>query len=110
MLLPAEIEMTSILENNREAIAAACVRHRVLRLYAFGSALRHDFRPGESDLDLLVEFAPMAPYARVDACFGVLEELRAMLQVKIDLVVVGTVKNRYVARDIERTRQLLYTA
>jgi predicted nucleotidyltransferase len=102
--------MTSILENNREAIATACVRQRVLRLYAFGSALRHDLRPGESDLDLLVEFAPMAPYARVDAYFGMLEELRAMLKLQIDLVMVGAVKNRYVARDIERTRQLLYAA
>jgi predicted nucleotidyltransferase len=29
-----------------------------VRLDVFGSALRDDFRPGESDVDLLVEFAP----------------------------------------------------
>jgi predicted nucleotidyltransferase len=28
----------------------------------------------------------------------------------VDLVMVGAVKNRYVAQDIERTKQLLYAA
>ena len=102
--------MTSILENRRQAIVEACVRHGVVRLYAFGSALRDDFKPDESDLDLLVEFGPMEPYARVDAYFGMLEGLRALLGLEIDLVMVGAVKNPYIARDIERTRQMLYAA
>ena len=102
--------MTNLLENKRQAIAEACRRHGVARLDAFGSALRDDFRPGESDLDLLVEFAPMEAYARVDAYFSLLEELRTLLGQKIDLVMVGAVKNRYIARDIERTRQMLYAA
>lgn len=102
--------VTSVLDDKREAIAEACARHGVVRLDAFGSALRDDFRPGESDLDLLVEFAPMEPYARVDAYFGMLEELRALLGLEIDLVMAGAVKNPYIARDIERTRRMLYAA
>ena len=102
--------MTDILENKRQAIAQACKRHGVIRLDAFGSALRDDFRPDESDLDLLVEFGPMVPFARVDAYFGLLEELRALLGPKIDLVMAGAVKNPYIASDIERTRQMLYAA
>jgi uncharacterized protein len=102
--------MTRLLESKRQAIAQICERHGVMRLDAFGSALRDDFRPGESDLDLLVEFGPMEPYARVDAYFGMLEDLRSLLGLKIDLVMVGAVKNPYIARDIERTRQLLYAA
>ena len=102
--------MTGVLEDNREAIAEVCARHGVVRLDAFGSALRDDFRPDESDLDLLVEFAPMEPYARVDAYFGMLEELRALLGLKVDLVMAGAVKNPYIARDIERTRRMLYAA
>ena len=66
--------------------------------------------PCESDLDLLVEFGPMQPYARVDAYFGVLEELKALLALEIDLVMAGAVKNPYIARDIERTRRMLYAA
>ncbi len=102
--------MTGVLEDKREAIAEVCARHGVVRLDAFGSALRDDFRPGESDLDLLVEFGPMEPYARVDAYFGMLEDLRALLGIDIDLVMAGAVKNPYIARDIERTRRMLYAA
>jgi len=102
--------MTSVLENKLEAIVEVCVRHGAVRLDAFGSALRDDFRPDESDLDLLVEFAPMEPYARVDAYFGMLEELRTLLGLEVDLVMAGAVKNPYIARDIERTRRMLYAA
>jgi predicted nucleotidyltransferase len=102
--------MTSVLESKRQAIAEVCQRHGVARLDAFGSALRDDFRPGESDLDLLVEFRPMEPYARVDAYFGMLEELRALLRLEIDLVMAGAVKNPYIARDIDRTKRMLYAA
>ena len=102
--------MTALLNTRREAIGRLCARHGVTRLEAFGSSLRDDFRPGESDLDLLVEFGPMVPYARVDAYFGLRDELRALLGQEIDLVMVGAVKNPYLARNIERTKQLLYAA
>jgi predicted nucleotidyltransferase len=42
------------------AIVEACQQHRAARLHAFGSVLRPDYRPGESDLDLLVELQPSA--------------------------------------------------
>lgn len=102
--------MTDILESRRQAIAEVCRRHGVLRLDAFGSALREDFSPDHSDLDLLVELGPMEPYARVEAYFGVLDELRALLGLEIDLVMAGAVKNPYIARDIESTRRMLYAA
>jgi predicted nucleotidyltransferase len=63
-----------------------------------------------SDIDLLVELAPMDPYARVDACFGLLAELRALLEGDVDRVMVGAVKNKYLARTVERTKQPLYAA
>jgi uncharacterized protein len=104
------VDVTGLLESRREAIAELCARYGVTRLEAFGSALRDDFRPGESDLDLLVEFAPMAPYARVDAYFGLRDELCSLLGQDIDLVMAGAVKNPYLARNIESTKQLLYGA
>jgi hypothetical protein len=100
--------VVEVLQKSHAAIVAACARHNVARLEAFGSALRQDFKPGESDLDLLVDFRAMEPYARVEAYFGLLEELRSLLQGNIDLVMVGSVKNPYLARDIERTKQLFY--
>jgi hypothetical protein len=97
------------LQSKRAAIVAACERHAVLRLDAFGSALRDDFSPSESDIDLLVEFEPLESYALVDAYFGLLDELRSLLG-EVDLVMVGALKNPYIARAIEREKQLLYAA
>jgi len=102
--------MVAVLENRRDAIAALCHRYGVVRLDVFGSALRDDFRPGESDVDLLVEFGPMEPYATACAYFDLLDELRALLGVAVDLVMADAVKNRYIAREIERTKRMLYAA
>ncbi len=102
--------MTGIIEEKRRSIVELCERYRVARLDAFGSALRSDFEPGESDLDFLVELGPMEPYARVEAYFGLLDGLRALMGREIDLVMVGAVKNPYIARQIEQTRQVLYAA
>ena len=52
----------------------------------------------------------MDGYAKAVAYFDLLDELHELLGVEIDLVMTGAVKNRFIARDIERTRQLLYAA
>lgn len=46
--------MVTIIKDKRDAIAALCRRFGVVRLYVFGSAVRDDFRPGESDVDLVM--------------------------------------------------------
>lgn len=101
--------MVRELEENRQGVIHACQRYRVVRLYVFGSSLRDDYRPGESDIDLLVEFQPDESYALVDAYFGLLEELRGLLG-NVDLVMVGAVKNPYIASAIDQEKQLLYAA
>lgn len=102
--------MLRLLEDKYQAIAQACERFGVSRLHVFGSALRDDFHPGESDLDLLVEFVAMEPHDLVDAYFGLLDELRTVLGVEVDLVMSDAVKNRFIAADIERTKKPLYAA
>jgi predicted nucleotidyltransferase len=105
-----ESAVTSVIEEKKPLIIELCERHHVARLEAFGSALRGDFDRAESDFDFLVELMPMEPYARVEAYFGLLEGLRALLGREIDLVMVGAVKNPYIARQIQQTKQLLYAA
>jgi uncharacterized protein len=102
--------MVRVLETKHDLIDAICRKYRVARLFAFGSALREDFRPGESDIDLLVEFEPMDGYDRATAFFDMLEELEAELGTRVDLVMAGAVKNRYISAEIERTKQMLYAA
>jgi len=68
------------------AIAAACQQHQVQRMHLFGSALRDDFNPGRSDLDLLVDFKPSEPGALVDAYFGLEQQLAFITGQAVDLV------------------------
>ena len=102
--------MLEVLLEKRDRIVAACVRHNVSRLDVFGSALRDDYRPGESDIDFLVEFAPMDPYARADAYFDLLDDLRGLFGDAIDLVMAGAVQNRTIAAEIDRNRKIIYAA
>lgn len=102
--------MVAVIENKLDAIAALCHKYRVVHLYVFGSAVREDFSPGDSDVDLLVEFGPIGGHAKAHAYFDMLDELQELLGVKVDLVMAGAVRNRYIARDIERTKQMLYAA
>ena len=100
--------MVAALENKREAIVALCRKYGVVRMDVFGSAVRDDFRPGESDVDLLVDFGSMDPFGLVDAYFDLLDELRALLDAKVDLVMSDAIKNRSIVAKVERTRQTLY--
>jgi len=103
--------MTDVLEAKKNEVVEACRRHGVRTLEAFGSTLRPaDYRAGRSDIDLLVDFAPMEPYARVKAYFALRDELEELLGTHVDLVVKGAVKNAVIAREIERTKKGLYAA
>lgn len=102
--------MVAVIDDKRDAIAALCRKHGVVRLHVFGSALRDDYRPGVSDVDFLVEFGPMAGHDKAHAYFDLLDDLRGLLGTEVDLVMVGAVKNRYVLDDIEHTKQMLYAA
>ncbi|MBM3499699.1 MAG: hypothetical protein FJX74_13650 [Armatimonadetes bacterium] len=102
--------MVEILHEKREAIAALCRKYGVVRMDVFGSAVRDDDRSGESDLDLLADFGDQDPLQLIDAYFGLLDELRALLDTDGDLVMSDAIKNRYIRAEIERTKQMLYAA
>ena len=91
-----------------DAIADACRRHQVLRMHLFGSALRDDFDPSRSDLDLLVEFQSIEPGDLVQAYFGLERQLASITGQPVDLVMADAVRNPYVRRDIEASKQLIY--
>ncbi len=68
----------------RERLDEFCRRWKIAELCVFGSALRDDFRP-DSDLDLLVSFAPDADWSLMDHV-AMEEELTGMVGRKVDLV------------------------
>lgn len=77
-------------------------------MFVFGSALREDFRPGESDIDLLVEFGPLEITKRFHAFLDAREAFRSIFQSDVDLVMKGAVKNKVIAGEIDRTKKQVY--
>jgi len=69
---------------DQDHIAEFCRRWKIAELAFFGSVLRDDFRP-DSDVDVLVTFAPDAEWGLWDAV-AMEEELSAILGRKVDLV------------------------
>src|SRR5579885_2936367 len=72
------------IELPREAIAEFCRRWQVVELCLFGSVLREDFRP-DSDIDVLVTFAPQARHSIFDL-LRMEDELARVFGRKVDLV------------------------
>jgi len=85
------------------------MRYHVFRLRLFGSAATGELTD-ESDLDFLVEFSPMTASRHADAYFGLLADLEALFDSRIDLLEDSAVENPYVRRGIERSQRLIYEA
>ena len=67
-----------------DRIEGFCHRWQITELALFGSALRDDFRP-DSDIDVLVRFAPDARYSLFDLSH-MENELRELFGREVDLV------------------------
>ena len=102
--------MTSLARPELDAIADACRRHHVTRIEVFGSVIRPDYRAGESEIDLLVEFLPLDPGSLYKAYFALLNDLRLGLATEVDLVMADAVRNPYVKQSIEASKQQIYAA
>jgi uncharacterized protein len=102
--------VNDLLRQRSQEIALLCKRHHVRRLSVFGSALRDSFDRNRSDVDLLVEFAPMLPRERAEHYFGLEEDLQALLQVPVDLVEPEPIRNPYFRDAVESSKVLLFEA
>ena len=72
------------LDLDHARIAEVCQRWKITELALFGSSLREDFQP-ESDVDVLVSFAPEARPSLFDLAH-IEEELSALFGHKVDLI------------------------
>jgi predicted nucleotidyltransferase len=100
--------MPGIIDEKLAEIAVTCQRYGIERLFVFGSALRDAFRPGESDIDLLVEFGPLEITKRFHVYLDAREAFRSIFQADVDLVMQGAVKNKVILNEIDRTKKLVY--
>ncbi|GIK41256.1 MAG: hypothetical protein BroJett011_50890 [Chloroflexota bacterium] len=90
-------------------IADFCQRWHIRELALFGSVLRDDFDP-ESDVDILVTFAPEADWSLFDHV-RMEEELSQLLNRPVDLLTRRAVEHSHNAlrrQEILNTAQTIY--
>ncbi|MEZ6235601.1 MAG: nucleotidyltransferase domain-containing protein [Phycisphaerales bacterium] len=102
--------MIPLVSENLEAIRELCARHKVRRLFLFGSAATGAFDPAKSDLDFLVVFEPHERGGFDDVFFLLREDLIALFERPVDLVEGSTLRNPYLIASINRTKRLLHAA
>jgi hypothetical protein len=94
---------------SQEQLAVFCRRWQISELALFGSILRDDFGP-DSDLDILVTFAPGAEWSLLDHV-RMEQELAGLLGCKVDLLTKRSVErspNWIFRREILNTAEVFY--
>jgi Predicted nucleotidyltransferases len=80
-----------------------------VRLFSFGSINTDRFN-NNSDIDLLVEFGSIDIEEYADNYFDLIEDLEDLLQRRVDLVTIKSIKNPYFKKEVDKTRQLIFAA
>ena len=86
---------------------ALCKKHKVKKLYVFGSAVSGNFTD-ESDLDVLVELNESDPLIRGELLLSLWNELELYCHRKVDLLTFNSLRNPYLKESINNTKKLLY--
>jgi predicted nucleotidyltransferase len=91
-------------------IIELCRTHHVRRFSVFGSAVRDDFNPATSDVDVRVEFEHYDKIPNyVTNLHDLHDSLTDMLGRKVDLL-SGAIQNPYLRAEIDSTKVTLYAA
>ena len=102
--------MQDFITARRTEIAELCRTHHVRRLSIFGSAVRDDFDPEKSDVDVRVEFDRNEIQHYAENFFDLHDKLTALLGRKVDIISARSIRNPYLRRAIEGDQVTLYAA
>lgn len=96
-----------IIDKNLDNIMALCNKHKVNKLFVFGSVLTDDFNKS-SDIDLVVDFSDVDIYDYADNYFDLKASLEKLLKRQIDLLEDKAINNPYLRDSIDSSKQLIY--
>lgn len=100
--------MVSQLQNKIPEVIVLLKKHRVKRAYAFGSAVKGDFKAG-SDIDLLIAFDDtLNPVEYGQHYFDLVDQLEALLQFPVDVITEPSLKNPFFIKSVNETKVPLY--
>ena len=88
-------------------IRGLCSKHKVARLFVFGSVLSGRFKKG-SDIDFVVDFHDIDLYDYADNYFDFKFSLEKIFKRNVDLLEDKAISNPYLRQSIDSSKQLLY--
>jgi predicted nucleotidyltransferase len=97
-----------LIQQQQPAIANACRQFGVGRLEIFGSALRRDFEPQNSDLDFIADFLPPLHPGMADRFFGLADALEKIFSRPVDLLTDAMIHNPVLRDEVNRARTVIY--
>ena len=97
----------SIVEKNLDTIRVLCSKHKVAKLFVFGSILTDKFKKN-SDIDFVVDFTGVDLYDYADNYFDLKYSLENLLKREIDLLEDKAIKNPFLRQSIDSSKQLIY--
>lgn len=92
----------------KDDIAIFCRKWMIREFALFGSVLREDFGP-DSDLDVLVDLEPDAPWSLFE-WVDMIEELKSIFGREVDLVEKSGLRNPFRRHAILKNREVIYAA
>jgi predicted nucleotidyltransferase len=97
----------NIIDQNIDKIRELCTKHKVARLFVFGSVLSDRFKKS-SDIDFIVDFRDIDVYYYADNYFDLKYSLEDILKRNVDLLEDKAINNPYLRQSIDSSKQQLY--
>ena len=97
----------NLIEKHNRKLKKLCDEHSVSKLYVFGSIVNKSFSK-DSDIDFIVTFKPIQLNNYADNYFDFKFSLEDLFKRNIDLLEAKALKNPFLKRSIDRTKELVY--
>lgn len=102
--------MHLIIKNKLGELNKICKSFEVKRLFVFGSLSTGEFDENKSDIDLIVELGEMDPLEKGEKLIILWDRFEELFGRKVDLLSKTQVRNPYLQKGIDTTKQLIYEA
>lgn len=96
-----------LIELNMDKIKILCAKHKVNKLFVFGSVLKNTFT-NESDIDFVVDFEKLDLSDYADNYFDFKDQLESIFNRPVDLLEEKGIRNPYFRKQIENEKHLIY--
>ncbi len=97
----------NLIDKNIDFIREICKKHKVGKLFVFGSVLTDKFNQ-KSDIDFIVDFKNIEVEKYADNYFDFKFSLQDFLKRNIDLLEDKAIKNPYLRKSIDSSKKLIY--